>query len=194
MSATYEFDHNQFNLQRPDLGDEKLVAFFYSGVLQNETRTVEEGRPIFDDVECIKIIVPGDKNNVIDRPATKQDRLRFAKQYEGYKAGKTEDTQVGGTPLTEWPFLSRGQVEELKYLGIRTVENIAECRDDITSRVPGMVSLKRNAQVWLGKAKNAAEAAKTTKLIEDQQAQIAALQEAVRDQGKRLADAMTAKA
>lgn len=188
---TYELDHHLFNLNQPDAGDAKLVAFFYMGVLQNEHRTSQEGRPMFDDIECIKIIVPGDKNSVIDRPATVADKRRFSKQYEMFRAGKSEDQQVEGTPLTEWPFLSRAQVEELKYLGIRTVEHIADCRDDIAARVNGMHALKRNAQVWLGKAKSAGEASKTAKLIEDQAAQIAALQLAVKDQAQKLAEAMT---
>jgi hypothetical protein len=194
MTGTFEIDHNLFNLNQPDAGDARLYVFYYQGVLQNEHKTIAEGRPIFDDVECIRIIVPGDKNSVIDRPATMADKRRFSKQYEMFKAGKSEDAQTDGTPLTEWPFLSRGQVEELKYLGIRTVEHIAECRDDIATRVNGMHALKRNAQVWLGKSKSAAEASKTAKLIDDQQAQIAALQEAVRDQSKRLQDALAAKA
>lgn len=191
MAGTYELDHHLFNLNQPDAGDSKLFVFFYMGVLQNEHRSTQEGRPMFDDVECVKIIVPGDKNSIIDRPATKADKMRFSKQYDMFKAGKSDDEQVEGTPLTEWPFLSRAQVEELKYLGIRTVEHIADCRDDIAAKVNGMHALKRNAQVWLGKTKSAGEAAKTAKLIEDQAAQISALQEAVKDQARRLSDAMT---
>jgi hypothetical protein len=171
---------------RQDAGDESLMKWFYMGVIQNQGRTTEEGRPIFDDVECIKIITPGDKNSVIDRPASADDKRRFSKEYAAFKEGKKEDEQIGGTPLTEWPFLSRAQVEEFKYLGLRTVEQLAECRDDVTSRVPGLVSIKRNAQVWLGKTKSASEAAKTAKLIEDQASQISTLQEAVRQQAQRL--------
>jgi uncharacterized protein CbrC (UPF0167 family) len=130
---------------------------------------------------------------VNDRPASAQDKGRFSKQYAMFKQGMSEEDQVTGTRLSDWPFLGRAQAEELKYLGIKTVEQLAEVRDDIVSRVPGLTALKQHAQVWLGKTKNAAEAAKTAKTISDQAAQIAALQEAVRDQAKRIENMLQAK-
>jgi hypothetical protein len=181
---TYDGDPNIFT--RANAGDDSLFVVFYMGVIRNEARTIEEGRPIFDDVECVRIIIPGDKNNVLDRPANARDKQRFSKQYSMFKAGLSEDDQVSGTRLTEWPFLSRGQAEELKHLGIKTVEQLAEVRDDIVSRVPGLTTLKQNASAWLGKAKGAAEAAKTAKLIADQQSQIETLQTAVREQAARI--------
>lgn len=171
---------------KQNAGDDSLLVVFYMGCIQNEAKTVEQGRPIFDDVECVRIIIPGDKNTINDRPASEPDKKRFAKQYAMFKAGLTEDQQVSGTRLHEWPFLSRGQVEELKYLGIKTVEQLAEVRDDIVSRVPGMTTLKQHAQVWLGKSKDAASAAKTAKLIADQNSQIETLQRALKEQGERL--------
>lgn len=176
-------DTNLFS--RPDAGDESLFVVFYKGVVQNQGRTIEEGRPIYDDVECVRIIIPGDKNSVIDRPAERNDKRRFPKQYAAFLDGAKEEDQVSGTRLSDWPFLSRAQIAEFKHLGLVTVEHIAECRDDVVSRVPGLQQLKRNAQLWLGKAKGAAEAAKQAKVMDDQAAQIAALQDAVRDLSAR---------
>ena len=181
---TYDGDPTIFT--RQNAGDESLFVVFYMGVIKNEARTAEEGRAIFDDVECVRIIIPGDKNTVIDRPASAQDKQRFSKQYGMFKQGMSEEEQVSGTRLTDWPFLTRAQCEEFRYLGIKTVEQLAGVRDDIVSRVPGLTQLKQHAQVWLGKTQSAAEAAKTSKLIADQAAQIAALQEAVRDQAARI--------
>jgi hypothetical protein len=181
---TYDGDPTIFT--RQNAGDESLFVVFYMGVIKNEARTAEEGRAIFDDVECVRIIIPGDKNTVIDRPASAQDKQRFSKQYGMFKQGMSEEEQVSGTRLTDWPFLTRAQCEEFRYLGIKTVEQLAGVRDDIVSRVPGLTQLKQHAQVWLGKTQSAAEAAKTSKLISEQAAQIAALQEAVRDQAARI--------
>ena len=180
---TLDFDHNLFT--RPDAGDESLFVVFYMGTLKNDARSEAEGRHIFDDVECVRIIVPGDKNMLIDRPATKDDKRRFAKQYAMFQQGKTEEEQVSGTRLTEWPFLSRAQVEEFRYLGMRTVEQLAEVRDDICARVPGLTTVKKNAQTWLGKAKSSAEAAKITKTLEDQAAEIATLKQVIKGMGER---------
>lgn len=184
-------DYNLFT--RPNAGDETLLVVFYMGVLQNDAKTIEMGRPIFDDIECVKVIVPGDRNNQIDRPASMQDKQRFAKQYAAFKAGKTEDEQLSGTRLTDWPFLTRAQVEEFRYLGLRTVEQLAEVRDDVCLKVPGLHQLKRNASIWLDKAKGTAESAKAAKLISDQANQIETLQRVVAAQGERI-DKMVQKA
>lgn len=186
---TYDGDPALFTKQHA--GDDSLFVVFYMGVLKNEDKTIELGRAIFDDVECARIIIPGDKNNIIDRPATASDKARFNKQYGLFKAGMKEEDQISGTPLTEWPLLTRGQCEEFKYLGIRTVEQLAEVRDDIVSRVPGMTQLKQHAAVWLGKSKNAAEAAKQAKIMTDQAARISSLEEVIRDQGVRMERLMT---
>lgn len=170
--------------QKPDAGDESLFPIFYMGVLKNEERTVAEGRPIYDDVECVRVIIPGDKNNVVDRPVRQDDKRRWPKQYELFKAGAREDEQISGTRLSDWPFLSRAQCEEYRYLGLRTVEQLAAVSDSVLSRVPGMAQLRLNAQVWLDKAKGAAEAAAIAKELLTQNSRIDELNEVVRDQAR----------
>lgn len=182
------YDGNPELFTKQHAGDESLFVVFYMGTLRNEDKSVEAGRPIIDDVECVRIVVPGDKNSIIDRPATTTDKQRFFKQYGLFKQGLSEDDQISGTRLNEWPFLTRGQCEEFKYLGIRTVEQLAEVRDDIVSKVPGLVALKANAAVWLGKAKSSAEAAKQAKANSERDNELANLKEVVRDQGKRIED------
>jgi hypothetical protein len=188
---TFEADVNLFS--RQFAGDETLFVVFYMGVVKNEGRTVEEGRAIFDDVECVRIIVPGDKNNVVDRPAQPSDKQRFSRQYDLFKKGVAEEDQVSGTRLTDWPFLSRAQAEELRYLGIKTVEQIANVRDDITTKVPGLVSLKQNAGVWLAKATKSAEAAQFTKRMQEQDSAIANLQSVVQEQAARIEKLLSAQ-
>lgn len=186
---TYDGDPNLFT--RANAGDDSLFVVFYMGVTKNEGKSLDAGRPIFDDTEFCRIIVPGDKNNVIDRPATASDRRRFAKQYAMFKEGKKEEEQISGTHLTDWPHLSRAQCEEFKYLGIRTVEQLAEVRDDVVGRVPGMTTLKQIAQVWLARSKNTAEAAKQAKLMADQASRIDSLEQVVREQAARIERMLT---
>lgn len=180
---TLDFDHNIFH--RPDAGDESLFVIFYMGTLKNDAKTEDAGRPIIDDVEYVKIIIPGDKNNIIERPVTDSDKRRFPKQYAAFKATGKEDDQISGTRLKDWPFLSRGQCEELSYLGIKTVEQLAEVGDAVSSRVPGMITLKANAKTWIAKSTTSAEAAKITKRMSDQDQEIATLKEVIRQMGVR---------
>ena len=71
-------------------------------------------------------------------PASAQDKARFAKQYAAFRAGKSEDEQISGTPLREWPFLTRAQVEEFRYLGIRTVEQFKRGVDEMFRAVDNL--------------------------------------------------------
>lgn len=180
---TLDFDHNLFS--RPDAGDDSLFAVFYMGVIKNEAKSLEAGRHIFEDVECVRIIIPGDKNNIIDRPVSDSDKRRFAKQYAAFKTLGTEDAQLVGTRLKEWPYLSRAQCEELNYLGIKTVEQLAEVGDAVVSRVPGLQTLKTNAKTWIAKSTSTAESAKITKRMSDQDQEIATLKEVIRQMGVR---------
>lgn len=176
-------DPNLF--MRANAGDESLFVVFYMGVEQNSAKSTEAGRPVFDDVEFVRIIIPGDKNNIIDRRASDHDKRRFHRQYGLFKEGRKEEEQISGTRLTDWPMLTRAQCEEFKYLGLRTVEQLAEVRDDVVSRVPGMHNLKQVARAWLGKAKSTAEAAQLAKEAAEKDQRIQTLENALRDLSER---------
>lgn len=177
-------DHRMFT--KADAGDDSLFVVFYMGALQNDGKTIEQGRPIFDDVECVRIIIPGDTKSVVDRPATPQDKARFTKQYTLFRQGRNEDEQVSGTRLSEWPLLTRAQVAEFHFLNIKTVEQLADVRDDVCSKVPGLRDLKGHAKAWLGKTKSAAEAAQQAKAMNDADKRIRDLELALADQTARI--------
>lgn len=183
---TFDGDINHFS--RRDAGDDKMLVKFYMGVMKDEAASIEAGRPIFKDIEFVKIITPGDKTNIIDQPARQVHRERFPRHYAKFKQGIEGEAQTEGTRLTEWPMISRAQAEELRHLDILTVEQVAGVRDDVMLRTPGLAKLKREAAIWLGKTKSSAEAAKTAKLIEELQAQNAALSQAVNDLQSRVHD------
>lgn len=180
---TLDFDHTLFT--RQDAGDDSLFVVFYMGVIHDQAASDEQGRKICRDAECVRIMIPGDKNNIIDRPATDQDKRRFAKQYAAFKQTGKEDDQIIGTRLKDWPFLSRAQCEEFSYLGIKTVEQLAEVRDDIVSKVPGLQTIKRNAGIWLSKAKSTAESSKISARLDALEAENQTLKEVIRQAGER---------
>jgi hypothetical protein len=145
---TYEFDHNLFS--KPGAGDESLYVQFYPSYMKDQTKSELEGRPMFKDTEFVKIFVPGDRNNIIDRPATAEDKMRFSKQYSVFKQGAEQRGE--GTPLAEWPIVTRSMAEELKYLGFSTVEQIATARDDVVGKYH-LQDLKNRAVAYIELAK-----------------------------------------
>lgn len=166
-------------------GDDKLFVVFHQDILKDEARSEEEGRPIFKDVEFIRIFIPGDKSNVIDRPVRPGDKTRFPKQYAAFRDGADEEAQLTGTPLKDWPMVGRSQVAEMAYFGIRTVEQLADVRDDVCFKIPGLTTLKQTAGVWLQKAKSTAEAAKIAN-------QLSAMRETNETQSKQIKELLAA--
>jgi len=163
---TYDFDHNLFS--KPGAGDESLFVMFYPSFLRDETKSIEEGRPMFKDTEFVKIFAPGDRNNIIDRPATLEDKQRFSKQYSMFRQNREQ--RADGTPLAEWPIISRSQAEELRFQGFSTVEQIATARDDVVAKFL-LQNLKNQAVAYVELSKGStAPIATLTKRLEETEA------------------------
>jgi hypothetical protein len=135
--------------------DDRLYVVFSMGTVRDEWASKAAGRPIYKDAEFVRIMIPGDKHSVIERPATDEDKQRFKRQYEGFKTGN-EDT-LTGTPLEQWPLVSKAQVEEFRFLGVRTVDQLADLRDDVVMKIPGAAQLKTRAKSWLEASKGSGE-------------------------------------
>lgn len=160
--------------------DDALWVRFYNQAVQNNFRSEKEGHPCFDDVLFISVISPGDAHNKIDRKATEQDKQRFHKQWANFKAGNAE--KIEGTPIIEWPAITRSQSEELKFLGVLSIEQLALASDAQVQKIMGGVSLREKAKAFLSVASNTAEAQKAAaenvylrEQIEALKSQIAAL-------------------
>ena len=160
-------------------GDENLYVQFFMHPLQDKTKTLEEGRPIFIDTEYVRIMVPGDKGNVIMREVRDDDRSRFPKQYQAFKNDEAEI--VEGTPLDKWNFVSAAQVEELKYFGIRTVENLANVTDTNAQKFMGINMLRERAREYI-------EATASDAPIAQLQSEVAARDATIEEQATLLAD------
>src|SRR5215831_7393199 len=105
-----ELDHDFQMHLRQGQGDEKLFAVFYNHYTKDDEKTEHEGRPIFKDEVYVRIVTPGDRNNIVERPLRPEDKLRFRRQWEIFEKG--EEGVAFGTRLEEWPLVSRAQGEE----------------------------------------------------------------------------------
>lgn len=168
----------------PRPGDENLLVKFYLHPKQNKTKSVEAGRPIYEDVEYVHIMVPGDKDNIVERPARDSDRQRFPRQYEAFKRG--EGDALVGTPLAMWPAIARSQVEELAFFNVKTVEQLAALSDTQIQKFMGMRELRTKAKLWLDAAAGNAPIEKLQAEIEERDNVIATMQKQMADLQARL--------
>lgn len=179
MIDSVEFNEQDMNDANVWSADSRLWVQFYTRAVKNEFKTSEAGRPIFDEVAFVKIIVPGDKNLIFDQPAEQVHIHRFPKQWDRYKAGQAQVTE--GTPLEAVTWLTVGQVAEFKALNIFTVEQLADVPDQLAQRFMGAFELRRKAQAFLEASKGEAATSKLAAELEKRDAQIAALQKQMED-------------
>jgi len=144
-------------MQQTETGDAALWVKFYSEPVHMAAKSEKEGRPIYEDRDFIEIITPGDSTSVIRRQARDDDKQRFARVWERYKAG--QELSPEGTPIEAWPAITRAQVEELKYMKCFTVEQLAATSDAQCQRLGmAMMGLRTKAKAFLESARDTAAA------------------------------------
>jgi len=118
--------------------DKGLSVRFWLHAVENPAKSKAAGRPIYDEVEMVSIMAPG---NTKTEYTARADRMhydsnvgqqwtyaeRFADHYAAFKSGMEQLGQ--GTPISEAPFLSIGQKAEMVAKKIRTVEQLAAMSD-----------------------------------------------------------------
>lgn len=123
--------------------DSQLHVEFY---LSDEERY--KGTPF------VRIIVPGDKTNVIEQPVREDHKERFPRQWLYFQM-KSQDGGIIGTPISEWhkaapEDINRGQVEELSILKFQSVEQLATASDAQLQRFGmGGAGLRDRAKMFI---------------------------------------------
>lgn len=155
--------------------DKKLYVNFYTKAVMNTFKSAEEGRPIFDEKEYVRVIIPGDKNSVLDTPVNAEYRARFQERYDKFKKG--QEQAQSGTPLEVWPQMTVGMVAELKAMHISTVEQLAELPDQLAQKIMGAHMWRQKAQAFLDSAAGDKVNTKMAAELEKRDAEITALKE-----------------
>ena len=160
--------------------DASLLVKFYIDTVHDQQASEKEGRPIYKDVEFIDIRIPGNKDNVVIRPAREVDKQRFSRHYAAFKArterGQKNANELVGTPLALWPVLKPSQVKEFEFFNILTVEQLASASDSVGQKFMGFQDIRRKAQGFAAAANAAQPVNKLQKALEDANARIAALE------------------
>jgi len=165
-----DIDNPQFAGAVPDTTG--LGVRFFKDVRRNEFQSEQQGRPIFEDVTMIHIVLPG--NNLFDvKEVVREDhKRRFPLQWAAFQnAQDGKDPMMIGTPLEQWPLIGRAQAEELKGMKFFTVESVANASDATLARMGmagGMAAhaLRERAQRFLEVARDNSAVNKQAEEIE----------------------------
>lgn len=159
------------------IADSRLYVEFYRKAVHNPFKSKDQGRPVYDEKDFIKIMIPGDKYSSVDTPVTEEHRRRFPTQWAQYQAGQTQ--AVTGTPLEVWPQATIGLVATLKAMNITTVEQLAELSDANAMSITGNHDLRRRAKAFLDAAAGEAVNTKLEAELEKRDLEIAAMKEQI---------------
>jgi hypothetical protein len=173
--------------------DARLAVQFYKKSVKQDMASDEAGRPIFKEFDFVRIMIPGDNLTEIDTYAQESHKQRFPRQWAHYQNQVANHENVIGTPLEQWPQITRSQADELRGLKFQTVESIADCSDQQLQRI-GMVAgmspfnFRLKAKAFLNLANDSAEVAhreaemqalkqENVKIKEETDAKLTAMQE-----------------
>ncbi len=130
---------------------------------EDREQTIEQGMPIFKDVDFAIITMPGG-GLVVDKEITQKllNEWKFGDgrkppsqfaltSYEAWKDGL--EAPVDGIDLKNWPGVTPAQLKMCHNAEIRTVEHLAEANADTLRKLGmGSVALKDKAVAYLGDA------------------------------------------
>lgn len=159
-----------------------VYPIFYIEPMEDRVASAQNGRPIFKDVEMVRVIMPGNQLNEPVYEVTDVHRARWAPEYEAFRKGN--EPILNGTPLEHWPPLGKSLLAELKYFKFRTVEDLAGAPDNVMQRIPHGFRLRESARAWLDEAVAGALTEKQSFEIEQLRADNANLQRQVKELGE----------
>ncbi len=154
--------------------DDKLIVGFYKKSVLNAARSREQGKPVHEGRDFVKIQHPGETLNIVDRPVSESDTQRWPRQWAHYQQGVRQVPD--GVPINLL-FPSKPEIEStLRGYNIHTVEQLAGLS------AQGISTVGMGAMDWVNAAKRYMERAdkgvnhhQFEKAIADRDAQIAQL-------------------
>ena len=180
------------------LQEERHVFYVEFELRPEEDReaSIDQGRPVFKDVEFAMITMPGG-GLVVDKPINEAllyewkngDNRRkppspFAyRAYEAWKEGR--EAPVNGTDLKNWPGVTPAQLKTCQNATVRTIEDLAEANAD-TIRKLGMggVAMMEKAKAYLA----AANQNKTSEEVSALMVKLEALSDTVKRKDEQISD------
>lgn len=164
----------------PGEANTESFARFYLGKTQNNHKSKLEGHAVFDDVEMVEIVIPGDKNTLVDTMVNDSHRQRWPQLYKAFKEGLSPSET--GYPIEHWPAITAAQAANFKALHIHTVEALAGLSDGVLQNVGlGARDLRTRAQNWLQRASDAKPMDRLQAELDDEKAKNAVMQNQIEE-------------
>lgn len=135
-----------------EYGNDKgmIVMFYYRPVLNN-AKSVELGRPFYEDVVFVRYHPAGERLNINDRPADDNHKRRWPAQWMQFQQNKAQTSE--GTPIDLLFPETPSVAAMLRASHVQTIEQCAALSSD------AIESIGMGAQTYVNKATKYLEAA-----------------------------------
>ncbi len=121
-------DFNSFShFTTGHVAEEGVSARFYDRTVKTD-KLDAQGFPVFAEVCFCEIRLKDNVSEIFDQPATIDKIRRFPQEYAHYQQARRQAAE--GTPLEQFAFLSKPEIEALKVRGIYSVESLSALDDD----------------------------------------------------------------
>jgi len=144
--------------------DKLLAVKIFKKAKLNKFKSEQENKQVFDDIEYVSIMAPGQRNQVTERPMTDKDRERFKFHYDNYL--NREETKQNGIPLEMLPGITPGQTSTLRAIKVETIEQLAGLHEKAIKNLYEGRDLVKRAEKFIKGESYASELEKTIKALE----------------------------
>lgn len=132
--------------------DANMFVFFFTKAVTNESKSRDANTLVVENVDFVHIQHPGERD-FQERPAREEDKMRWPKAWEAYRAGK--EAIPDGTPIEVLFPGNPAIVATLKHLKLHTIQQLAGMSAEAEGRVGmGAGEWKQKAIKYLAAAKD----------------------------------------
>jgi hypothetical protein len=157
-------------------GDKGMVVLFYFKPVHQPGPSMAQGRQIFKDEVYVRIAPPGERLNIVDRPASNIDFQRFPIQYQQFRM--KQEQMPEGTPIEQLYPDKPSVAATLRAYNVHTIEACATLSGNaIDSIGMGAQGYVNDAIKYIEVAKRGVSAGEFRKELEDRDRQIIRLTE-----------------
>jgi len=168
------------------------LAIFYHKSVHNPLKSQQEGRPVFEDRVFVRVAPPGERLNIVDRPATRADQQRWPQQWALFQQNKDQTPE--GTPIELLYPEKPAVASTLRANGVMTIESCAELSGNaIDSIGMGAQSWVNAAQKYVAAANKGVAITQYRRDIEERDRQIKIQQQQIDSLQQEVAQLLSAK-
>jgi len=159
-------------------GDKSMVVVFYMHPEHQPGESAAKGRQIFKDVVYVRIQPPGERLNIIDRPATESDAKRWPLQWAAFKQNQMQVPD--GTPIEQLYPDKPSIAATLRAYGVHTIEMCADLSGNAIDNIGmGCQTYVNDAQKYIALSNKGVSSTEMRREIEKRDREITRLRDNV---------------